>query len=39
MEKISLAMSESYQRWIEIESLCGFPLFINAVSNDPLSNG
>uniref|UniRef100_F1KVT0 Stromal interaction molecule n=1 Tax=Ascaris suum TaxID=6253 RepID=F1KVT0_ASCSU len=28
MEKISLAMEECQQRWIEIESLCGFPLMV-----------
>ncbi|MFH4980574.1 hypothetical protein AB6A40_007283 [Gnathostoma spinigerum] len=30
MEKISLAMSECHQRWIEVESLCGFPLMITS---------
>ncbi|VBB28427.1 unnamed protein product [Acanthocheilonema viteae] len=32
MEKISLAMSECHQRWIEIESLCGFPLVPTSVT-------
>ncbi|VDN03286.1 unnamed protein product [Thelazia callipaeda] len=27
MEKISLSVAECHQRWMEIESLCGFPLF------------
>ncbi|VDN30328.1 unnamed protein product [Gongylonema pulchrum] len=26
MEKIALAMNECHQRWVEIESLCGFPI-------------